>query len=84
MMIMMKLSPLELEEAHKHIQYMLEHRFIRPSDSLYGAPVLFAPKKDGGLWFCIDYDWLNKRTVRNCIPCHYWKDVGPSGWRQSI
>ena len=36
-----KLSPLELEEAHKQIQYMLEHGFIRPSDSPYGAPVLF-------------------------------------------
>ena len=44
-----KLSPLELEEAHKQIQYMLEHGFIRPSDSPYGAPVLFTPKKDNGL-----------------------------------
>ena len=50
-----KLSPLELEKAHKQIQYMLEHGFIRPSDSPYGAPMLFAPKKDGDLRFCIDY-----------------------------
>ena len=50
-----KLSPLELEEARKQIQYMLEHGYIRPSISPYGAPVLFAPKKDGGLRFCIDY-----------------------------
>ena len=49
-----KLSPLELEEAQK-IEYMLEHGFIRPSDSPWGAPVLFALKKDGGLRFCIDY-----------------------------
>ena len=47
---------------------MLEHGFIRPSDSPYGAPVLFAPKKDGGLWFCIDYHWLNDRTVLNRYP----------------
>ena len=32
---------------------MLEHEFIRPSDSPYGAPMLFIPKKDGGLQFCI-------------------------------
>ena len=44
-----KLSLLELEEAHKQIQYILEHGFIRPSDSSYGALVLFPPKEDGGL-----------------------------------
>ena len=60
-----KLSPLELEETHKQIQYMLEHGFIRPSDSPYGAPVLFTPKEDCDLQFCIDYYWVNKRTVRN-------------------
>ena len=63
-----KLSPLELEEARKHIEYMLKHGFIRSSNSPYGAPVLFAPKKDGGLWFCIDYRWLNKKTVKNRYP----------------
>ena len=36
-----KLNLLELEEAHEQIQYMLEHGLIRPSDSLYGATVLF-------------------------------------------
>ena len=49
-----KLNPLQLAEAKKPIEYMLEHGFIRPSDSPYGAPVLFTPKKDGGLCFCID------------------------------
>ena len=63
-----KLSPLELAEAKKQIEYMLEHGFIQPSNSPYGAPVLFAPKKDGGLRFCIDYRWLNKKTIRNQYP----------------
>ena len=30
--------------------------------------MLFAPKKDGGLPFCIDYRWLNKKTVKNRYP----------------
>ena len=30
--------------------------------------MLFAPKKDGGLRFCIDYRWLNKKTIRNRYP----------------
>ena len=47
---------------------MLEHGFIQPSESPYGAPVLFAPKKDGGLRFCIDYRWLNKKTITNRYP----------------
>ena len=63
-----KLSPLELEEVQKQIEYMLEHGYIRPSDSPYGYPILFVPKKDGGLWFCIDYQWLNKKTIRNRYP----------------
>ena len=54
---------------------MHEHGFIRPSDSSYGAPVLFAPKKDGGLQFCIDYRWLNKRTVRNQYPLLLLKEM---------
>ena len=63
-----KLSPLKLDEAKKQIEYMLEHFFIRPSESPWGAQVLFAPKKDRGLRFCIDYYWLNKKTIRNQYP----------------
>ena len=59
------MSPRELQEAKDQIQSMLEHGFIRPSDSPYGSPVLFVPKKDGRIWFYIDYRRLNKKTVKN-------------------
>lgn len=63
-----KMSPLELEETRMQIDSMLEHGFMRPSDSPYGIPVFFVPKKDGGLHFCIDYRCLNKETVKNRYP----------------
>ena len=41
---------------------------IQPSDSPYGAPILFAKKKDGGLRMCIDYRALNKNTITDSYP----------------
>ena len=36
-----------------------------PSKSPYGALVLFADKRDGKLYICIDYRALNKVTIKN-------------------
>jgi hypothetical protein len=42
---------------------------FRPSVSPWGAPVLFAPKKDeGDVWMCLDYRAINKLTVKNKCP----------------
>ncbi|GKC12054.1 putative reverse transcriptase domain-containing protein [Tanacetum coccineum] len=42
--------------------------FIRPSSSPWRAPVLFVKKKDGSFQMCIDYQELNKLTVKNRYP----------------
>ena len=42
--------------------------FIRPSQSLHRAPVLFAKKKDGSLHLCVDFCRLNKITKKDCYP----------------
>ena len=70
-----KLSLLELDEAKREIEYMLEHGFIRPPESPWGAPVLFAPKKNGGLRFYIGYHWLNKKTIGNSYPLPLPKEM---------
>ena len=58
------MSSLELEELQKQIKLLLESGRIVPSSSLYGAPILFAEKKDGGgLHMCTDYRSLNSNTV---------------------
>ncbi|CAI7854225.1 unnamed protein product [Closterium sp. NIES-53] len=55
-----RLSPTELADMKKQIEYLLDKGLIRPSTSPYSAPVLFTPKPDGSLHMCIDYRDLNK------------------------
>ncbi|CAI5484512.1 unnamed protein product [Closterium sp. Yama58-4] len=63
-----RLSPTELTDMKKQIEYLLDRQLIRPSTSPYGAPVLFTPKPDDSLRMCINYRALNKQTVKNKYP----------------
>ena len=60
-----RLSQVELQELWKQLSQLLKDGKINPSTSPYGAPVLFAKKKDGGLRMCIDYRALNSQTIKN-------------------
>lgn len=75
MMRSYRLTPKEREELVKQITKMIEKGWIRPSSSSWGAPVLFAPKSDGGLRMCIDYRMLNAATVRNAHPLPHVQDA---------
>ena len=63
-----RLSPAELKELKQQLQELTESGFIRPSTSLWGAPVLFVKKKDGSMRMCIDYRMLNSVTIKNKYP----------------
>ena len=63
-----RMAPVELQELKVQIQGLLDKGFIRPSTSPWGAPVLFAKKKDKTLRLCIDYRQLNRVTIKNRYP----------------
>ena len=44
---------------------MLESGTIRPSQSLQCNMVVLVGKKDGGLWFCIEFCHLNTHTTKD-------------------
>ena len=63
-----RIAPVELRELKTQLQELLKKGFVRPSTSPWGAPVLFAKKKDGLLRLCIDYRQLNRVTIKNRYP----------------
>ena len=62
------MAPAELIELKAQLKYLLHKGLIKPSISLWGAPVLFVKKKNGYLRMCIYYHQLNKVTIKNKYP----------------
>ena len=62
------LSAPELDVLRAYIEDATAKGWIRRSTSPAGAPVLFVPKKDGGLRLCVDYRGLNNVTIKNRHP----------------
>ncbi|GJU77064.1 putative reverse transcriptase domain-containing protein [Tanacetum coccineum] len=58
------LLPIRQELSNKQ-QELADRGFIRPSTSPWGAPILFVKKKDKSFRMCIDYQELNKLTLKN-------------------
>jgi len=63
-----RMSASELAELKKQLEDLLDKKFVRPSVSPWGAPILLVKKKDGSMRLCIDYSQLNKVTIKNRYP----------------
>nr|GEX06901.1 putative reverse transcriptase domain-containing protein [Tanacetum cinerariifolium] len=61
-------APSEMKELSDQLKELSDKGFIRPSSLPWGAPVLFVKNKDGSFRMCIDYQELNKMTVKNRYP----------------
>nr|GEX97214.1 hypothetical protein [Tanacetum cinerariifolium] len=57
-----------MQELSDQLQELPDRGFIRPSTSPCGAPVLFVKKKYRSFRICINYQELNKLTVKNRYP----------------
>ncbi|MEL7520459.1 MAG: retropepsin-like aspartic protease/reverse transcriptase, partial [Cyanobacteria bacterium J06553_1] len=63
-----RLTNREQQEMEKQLTELLRIGIIRPSLSEWGAPVLFAAKKDGTLRMCVDYRGINALTQKIRYP----------------
>ena len=60
-----RLRPKEHDDLQAQIDDLLAQGHIHPSQSPYGAPILFVPKKDGRWRMCVEYRALNKQAIRD-------------------
>jgi hypothetical protein len=63
-----RMSASELAELKKQLEDLMDKKFIRPSVSPWGAPVLIVRKKDDSMRLCNDFRQLNKVTIKNRYP----------------
>ena len=79
-----RMSVPELTKLKKKLQDLMDKNYIRPSVSLWGAPVIFVKNKDGTYRLFIDYRQLNRMTIKNKYPLPRIDDLFDQVRREKI
>jgi hypothetical protein len=69
------MSKAELVVLKEWFEENMSKGFIRHSSSPFAVLVLFTKKQDGGLQFCIDYQNINSKTIKNRYPLPLIKET---------
>lgn len=62
------LGTVEIKTLKSYIETNQTNGFIKLSKSPTIDSILFVKKPDGNLWFCVDYQDLNKLIIKNQYP----------------
>jgi hypothetical protein len=63
-----RLTPKEQEALLAKTEEFIARGWIEPSTSAWNSPVLFVPKPNGSLRFCVDFRFLNRVTSKEQKP----------------
>ena len=63
------------QEIEKEVEGMLCNGIIEPSVSPWASPIVVDTKADNTLWLCIDYQTLNKASIKGSYPLPHIQDT---------
>ena len=69
-----RVPPAHYQKLRQVLTDMEEKGIIQKSTSEYASPLVMVWKKDGNLRICIDFRWLNARTVKDAHPLPHQSD----------
>lgn len=69
-----RVPPRQYHKLRQVLTEMEERELIRKSNSEWASPLVLVWKKNGDLRICVDYRWLNARTVKDAHPLPHQSD----------